>query len=93
MLHCADPAANPLRSGAYDATLNEHFAQQQVTYRTSGFLFGGENLVPNADGKLSLSGQPAHLIQPDEPGFDDNVPAFDCGNLSFNVTDEKASHS
>lgn len=59
----------------------------------TGFLFGGENLLPDADGKLSLSGQPAQLVQPGEPGFDDNVPAFDCGNLSFNVTDEKASHS
>ena len=59
----------------------------------TGILLGGESLLRDADGKMTLSGQPAQLIHPGEPGFDGTSPRFDCQTLSFNVTDKKAFHS
>ena len=59
----------------------------------SGVLFGGENLIASPDGSLSDAGRPAAIFRQGQPGFDSPYPTFDCGNLSLNFTDEKATHS
>lgn len=59
----------------------------------TGALLGGESLLPDETGEMSLWGQPVELSRPGEPGFDAKMPKFDCATLSFNETDEKADKS
>jgi hypothetical protein len=59
----------------------------------TGVLFEGEMNFdwPPSDG--SIPSEPAALILPGQPGFDEPFPTYDCGDISLYSTDEKADRS
>jgi hypothetical protein len=59
----------------------------------TGVLFDGEMQMdwPPSDDKFATA--PAAIILPGQPGFDQPYPTYDCGDISLNLTDEKADRS
>ena len=58
-----------------------------------GFVIFGESKTTAGDTKQDYNWVPVVITKPGEKGFLSPEPAYGCGELSLNFTDEKAEHS
>lgn len=59
----------------------------------TGVLFEGEQQMEWPKDDDNIPSAPAAIILPGETGFDQPYPTYDCGQVSMNLSDEKANRS